>query len=102
MHKLCPQVGYTEIVNYPKPENHDPDLAFVFYIYSNMKSIALFLLSFCLLPKADSLRSKIEQITRKSKGVVGVSVIHLEKKDTFTLNGNLRLPMQSVFKLPLA
>jgi beta-lactamase class A/beta-lactamase class A VEB len=79
-----------------------PDLAFVFYIYDDMKSIALILLSFCFLPKEDSLRSKVEQITPKSKGIVGISVIHLETRDTFTLNGNLRLPMQSVFKVPLA
>jgi len=50
----------------------------------------------------DSLRAKIEQISENAKGIVGVSIIGIEKKDTLTINGNAKFPMQSVYKLPLA
>ena len=72
-----------------------------------MKSIIFVLFSVCFLSinvvaQQDNLRWKVEQIAQKAKGIVGVAVTHLEKKDTFTFNGNRRFPMQSVFKLPLA
>jgi beta-lactamase class A len=50
----------------------------------------------------DSIRVKIEKIADAAKGTVGVAIIHLESRDTFTLNGNLHYPMQSVYKMPLA
>lgn len=83
------------------------DLAFVFIFMATMKSIIFLLLSVCFLSinvvaQQDNLRWKVEQITKKAKGIVGVAVTHLEKRDTFTFNGNLRFPMQSVFKVPLA
>ena len=72
-----------------------------------MKIKVFILLSVCFfstdaIAQKDSLRLKVEQIAQTAKGVVGVAVIHLERRDTFAFNGNLRFPMQSVFKAPLA
>jgi beta-lactamase class A len=72
-----------------------------------MKTIVFVLLAICFLSgkvvaREDSLRLKVERIALDAKGIVGVAVTHLEKKDTFTLNGNYRFPMQSVYKFPLA
>jgi len=50
----------------------------------------------------DLLRTRIEQISETAKGIVGVSVIGIEKTDTMSFNGNKKFPMQSVYKFPLA
>jgi beta-lactamase class A len=50
----------------------------------------------------DAFRLKIEQIARSSKGTVGVAIMGLEDRDTLNLNGRNHLPMQSVYKFPLA
>jgi beta-lactamase class A len=50
----------------------------------------------------DSLKTKIERISEKAMGNVGVAVICLEDKDTLTVKGDNRFPMQSVYKFPLA
>lgn len=52
--------------------------------------------------KTDSLRKKIEQIVSDKNAVVGVSIIGNNGKDTLSLNGNKRFPMQSVFKFHIA
>lgn len=61
---------------------------------------------FCLAPIAtaqmDSLRAKIEQISIRSRGIVGVALEVIETGDTLTVNGNWHFPMQSVYKFPLA
>jgi beta-lactamase class A len=49
-----------------------------------------------------SLRPAIEAITRTVDGRVGVAVMDLESRDTLTVNGKNRYPMQSVYKFPLA
>jgi beta-lactamase class A len=67
--------------------------------------ICSMLLAVCtILPVAaqDSIRTKVKQITKDFKGDVGIAVLHLEKKDTLSLNGNRSFPMQSVYKFPLA
>ncbi|WP_420152381.1 class A beta-lactamase, subclass A2 [Siphonobacter sp.] len=49
-----------------------------------------------------SLRKAIQQIAQSSGGTVGVSIIHLEKGDTLSLNGTGHFPMLSVYKFPIA
>ena len=50
----------------------------------------------------DLLRSKIEQIIKDKNAVVGVSIIGNNGKDSVSLNGDWRFPMQSVFKFHIA
>lgn len=50
----------------------------------------------------DLLRNKIEQIVSDKNAVVGVSIIGNNGKDTLSLNGDRRFPMQSVFKFHIA
>lgn len=52
--------------------------------------------------KTDLLRKKIEQIVSKKNAVVGVSIIGNNGKDTLSLHGDRRFPMQSVFKFHIA
>lgn len=61
----------------------------------------------CLLPKKDyaqkdSVRQVIEQLMAEAKGKVGVAYMDMETKDTLIINGDVRYPMQSVYKFPLA
>ncbi|GAA3943451.1 class A beta-lactamase, subclass A2 [Chitinophaga oryziterrae] len=72
-----------------------------------MKTRILLFLAVCFLSnevfaQKDSLRIKMGEIANTAKGTVGVAIIHLESRDTFTLNGSLHYPMQSVYKMPLA
>lgn len=67
--------------------------------------LTLFTVSFGQLStfaQMDSLKTKLEQISQKVDGNVGVSVIWLESGDTLSLKGDDRFPMQSVYKFPLA
>ncbi len=52
--------------------------------------------------KTDLLRSKIEQIVSDKNAVVGVSIMGNNGKDTLSLHGDRRFPMQSVFKFHIA
>lgn len=52
--------------------------------------------------KTDLLRHKIEQIVSDKNAVVGVSIIGNNGKDTLSLHGDSRFPMQSVFKFHIA
>jgi beta-lactamase class A len=47
-------------------------------------------------------KAEIEEIIRTSKGTVGVGIQDLSNNKTFYFNKNAKLPMQSVFKFPLA
>lgn len=53
-------------------------------------------------PKNDVLRHKIQQIVSDKKAIVGVSIIGTNGKDTLSLQGDSRFPMQSVFKFHIA
>ena len=69
--------------------------------------LPLVLLIFSLVPQfvlaqQDSLRALIVQIAKQSKGIVGVSILGLESRDTLNYNGNSRLVMHSVMKFPIA
>jgi beta-lactamase class A len=48
------------------------------------------------------LRPQIAEIAKSAKGIVGVSVLGLEDRDTVNYNGNARLVMESVIKFPVA
>jgi beta-lactamase class A len=50
----------------------------------------------------DSLRAQIIQIASQARGIVGVSILGIESRDTLNYNGSSRLVMQSVFKFPIA
>lgn len=52
--------------------------------------------------KTDLLQKKVEQIISDKNAVVGVSIIGNNGKDTLSLHGNKRFPMQSVFKFHIA
>jgi beta-lactamase class A/beta-lactamase class A VEB len=65
----------------------------------------IFCLFFCTglgYPQIDSLRKKIETITKAKQADVGVAIYGLESGDTLTLNGDKHYPMQSVFKFHIA
>jgi len=50
----------------------------------------------------NKLRAEIAELAKPAKGIVGVSVLGLETRDTLTYNGNARLVMHSVMKFPIA
>jgi len=65
--------------------------------------LIIFLIPLCVIAqKESSLRKQIEQIAKPIKGIVGVSILGLESRDTLTYNGNARLVMHSVMKFPIA
>lgn len=69
--------------------------------------IAIALWCICLIPhglyaQQSTLRAQIEEIAKPVKGIVGVSILGIENRDTLSLNGNARLVMHSVFKFPIA
>lgn len=68
--------------------------------------LPIILLVVCLIPQygsaQDSLKTRIEQIAKQSKGIVGVSILGIESRDTLNYNGNARLVLHSVMKLPIA
>ncbi len=60
------------------------------------------LLSFTGFAQSTSLKNQIAKIAKEAKGTVGVSILNIESKKAISYNGNLRLPMQSVMKFPIA
>jgi len=69
------------------------------------KIITVLLIAFCYAnsnAQIDSLKSEIENLIKNKNATVGVSIIANNLKDTININGNLHLPMQSVFKFPIA
>jgi beta-lactamase class A len=73
-------------------------------ILLKLTGLLLLLLTSCKIQpdKTDLLRNKIEQILSDKNAVVGVSIIANNGKDTLSLNGERRFPMQSVFKFHIA
>lgn len=71
-------------------------------------SKSLYLIFFLQLPslfsfsQLSTLKIKIEAITHDKKATIGVSILDLDKGDTFTFNNSHHFPMQSVFKFHLA
>ena len=53
-------------------------------------------------PDLSLLNDKIDLIISRSRGTVGVSLIHVESGATLSVRGDERFPMASVYKLPIA
>lgn len=60
------------------------------------------LLSVSIFAQTKSPKVAIDEIIRDSKGTVSVGLMDLSTKKSFVFNKNAKLPMQSVFKFPLA
>jgi len=73
-------------------------------MYKIIKSsfLFLFILWAGALSAQNSLRQQIAELAKPAKGIVGVSVLGLEDRDTVNYNGNTRMVMQSVIKFPIA
>jgi len=67
-------------------------------------SIALFsFLSFQVFSQGtNELRNQLQEIISSKNATVGVSIKNIEDKDTLSINGNLKMPMMSVFKFHIA
>lgn len=67
-------------------------------------SIVLFsFLSFQVFSQGtNELRNQLQQIISSKSATVGVSMKGIENKDTLSINGNLKMPMMSVFKFHIA
>jgi beta-lactamase class A len=72
--------------------------------FLRLTGLLLLCLTGCKTPydKTGQLRNKIEQIVSDKNAVVGVSIIGKNGKDTVSINGDRRFPMQSVFKFHIA
>lgn len=66
--------------------------------------VLFFLIENCQIfaQSTSSLRYKIQQIVSDRNALVGVSIIGNDGKDTISLQGDRRFPMQSVFKFHIA
>ncbi|MFZ2784281.1 MAG: serine hydrolase [Sediminibacterium sp.] len=69
-----------------------------------LTTLLLFLITSCKtsIEKTDLLLNQIEQIISDKQAVVGVSIIGNNGKDTISIHGDRRFPMQSVFKFHIA
>lgn len=67
-------------------------------------NIILFsLLSFSTFAQStNELRQQLSQIISSKNAAVGLSIKGIEDKDTLSINGNLKVPMMSVFKFHIA
>src|SRR5215510_23459 len=59
-------------------------------------------LAFASGPDLSRLEDTIDQIISRSRGTIGVSLIHVESGATLSVRGDERFPMASVYKLPIA
>lgn len=67
--------------------------------------LTLILLLFSLQIHAqsmDSLRTNLEKIVQSKDALVGIAITGIDKQDTLGINADHHLPMQSVFKVPIA
>jgi beta-lactamase class A len=53
-------------------------------------------------PDLSALEAELGRIVKKSRGDIGVAVIHIESGATIAIHGDDRFPMASVYKLPIA
>ncbi len=65
-------------------------------------SLILLLLSNLDFAQTKSPTAEIEEIIRSSKGTVGAAIMDLSSRKSFVFNKNVKFPMQSVYKFPLA
>ncbi len=52
--------------------------------------------------KGGDLQNKINQITSDKKALIGVSILNLDGREVASINGQEKLPMQSVYKFHIA
>src|SRR5206468_5439096 len=52
-------------------------------------------------PDLSLLEDKVDRIISRSRGTIGVSLIHVESGATLSVRGDERFPMASVYKLPI-
>src|SRR5438876_545923 len=52
--------------------------------------------------QAFSVQAKFDEIVRASRATVGVALVHIESEGHFSIHGDQRFPMASVYKLPTA
>ncbi|HEY0677703.1 MAG TPA: class A beta-lactamase [Chitinophagaceae bacterium] len=50
----------------------------------------------------DSLRRRLTEVIQSCNANIGMSVFHIEKKETISIKGHDRFPMLSVYKFPIA
>lgn len=50
----------------------------------------------------NELRQELNQIIKTKNATVGISIKGIEDKDTLSINGNLKMPLMSVFKFHIA
>ena len=62
----------------------------------------LLLSSFIYAQNIDSLRQKLYEIVKSKNAVVGIAIQGYDEKDTLSINGDLKFPLQSVFKFHIA
>jgi beta-lactamase class A len=65
-------------------------------------SFFLSLASVPLFSQIDTLRKQIEKIVASNNATIGVAIAGMTTDDTLSINGESRLPMQSVFKFHIA
>jgi beta-lactamase class A len=63
--------------------------------------VGVFSLQMCK-PSSHRFKNEIEKLAKASKGTLGVGMMIVEYNDSLEYNGELHLPMQSVFKFPIA
>jgi beta-lactamase class A len=56
----------------------------------------------CESPASERLRAEIARFEKKTGGSVGVSAVHLESCQSFYYNKDIRFPMASTYKIPVA
>jgi beta-lactamase class A len=65
--------------------------------------LVIFFIPCGVMAQQDSmLRQQIVQLAKPVKGIVGVSILNIENRDTLSYNGNARLVLHSVMKFPIA
>lgn len=57
---------------------------------------------FMMAQSIEDLKKRIEQVLEEKNATVGVAISGVNPQDTISINGDLHLPMQSVFKFHLA
>jgi beta-lactamase class A len=64
--------------------------------------ILILFVPFTVLSQQSALRQQIADLAKPANGIVGVSILNIESRDTLNYNANKRLVMQSVMKFPIA
>ncbi|MBN9336660.1 MAG: class A beta-lactamase, subclass A2 [Chryseobacterium sp.] len=62
----------------------------------------LFLITLLKSQTINDLRKELNQIISTKNATVGISIKGIEDKDTLSINGNMAMPMMSVFKFHIA